>query len=56
MATQLDLYRDDPKRIAEAYREAAQTELINPNFNYDERQKRHDYYVAEAARMEANHG
>lgn len=50
---QLDLLRDDPARLAAAYREAAQSELINPHFPPDVRQVRHDHYAGIAARIEA---
>lgn len=53
MAQQTDIFRDDPRRVAEAYREAAQTALVDPHYTMAERQARHDYYAAEAARMEA---
>lgn len=51
---QTDIFRDDPSRVASAYREAAQAELVNPYFGPAERQRRHDYYAAEAARMTNN--
>ncbi len=50
--SQLDLYRHDPIRIALAYREAAESELINPYFQPEDRRKRHDYYLGEAQRIE----
>ena len=50
--TQPDLYRDSPARMAEAYRQAAQTELVNPFYTHAERQARHDYYAAKATEGE----
>lgn len=52
-ASQLDLLRDNPTRLAAAYREAAQSELMNPHFPAEVRQARHDHYAAIATRIEA---
>lgn len=52
MDAQRDLYRHSPNRIAEAYRQAAESELVNPHYTYAERQRRHDYYAAIAERLE----
>lgn len=52
MTTQPDLLRDSPARIAEAYRQAAETELLNPHYTMAERQARHDYYAAKATEGE----
>lgn len=52
MTHQLDILRDDPKRLAESHREAARTELINPYYPMKQRQERHDYYMALAEQME----
>ena len=51
-----DLFRNTPARLADVYRQAAATELVNPHYTLAERQARHDYYAAEAARMERDHG
>ena len=48
-----DLFRDDPKRIAGAWRAAAETAMVDYQFTEAERQKRHDYYMAEARKHEA---
>lgn len=53
MTAQLDLYRDDPKRIAQAWRVAADTALHDVQFTDDERAKRAAYYLAEAERLES---
>lgn len=50
---QLDVFRDDPGRMAKAWRAAAETALIDVQFNDDDRKRRHDYYLAEAERLEA---
>lgn len=58
MSAQLDLYRHSPDRLAETYRQAAQTELMNPHYTLAERQRRHDYYAeiaAEFRRKSAQH-
>lgn len=49
---QLDLLRDDRARLAAAYRQAAESELMNPYFAADERQARHDHYAEIAAELE----
>jgi hypothetical protein len=52
MTAQLDVFRDDPKRIAQAWRVAAETALHDVQFTDAERQKRHAYYLAEAERLD----
>ena len=49
---QLDILRDDPKRLAQANRVAADTALRDVQFDEAERKRRHDYYMAEAERLE----
>ena len=49
-----DLFRDSPARIAEAYRQAAASELVNPYYTTAERQARHDYYAAMATEGAGN--
>lgn len=49
---QLDVFRDDPARIAAAWRASAETALIDVQFTARERQERHDYYAGEAERLE----
>lgn len=51
--TNLDLFRDDPKRHAAAWRAAAEAALQDKQFTEADRQRRHDYYAAEAERLEA---
>lgn len=53
MSAQLDVFRDDPKRLAQAWRVAADTALRDVQFTDDERKTRHDYYLAEAQRLES---
>ncbi|WP_165424211.1 hypothetical protein [Pseudoxanthomonas winnipegensis] len=50
---QTDLFRDDSKRKAEAYRASAETERHNPYFTEAEREIRVAHYTAEAERLEA---
>lgn len=57
---QLDIFKHDPRlqgpalrKLAEAYRAAAETALRDVQFTASERQSRHDYYLAEAKRLEA---
>lgn len=57
---QLDIFKHDPRlqgpalrKLAEAYRAAAETALRDVQFTTSERQSRHDYYLAEAKRLEA---
>lgn len=52
MSAQLDVFRDDPKRIAQAWRVAADTALRDVQFTDDERASRAAYYLAEAERLE----
>lgn len=51
--TQLDILRDDQQRIVGAWMAAAETALHDRQFAESERQRRHDYYMAEAKRLEA---
>lgn len=58
MNAQLDIYRHSDERLADAYRQAAESELVNPHYTYAERQRRHDYYAeiaAEFRRTAAQH-
>lgn len=57
---QLDIFKHDPRlqgpalrKLAKAYRAAAETALRDVQFTDSERQSRHDYYLAEAKRLEA---
>jgi len=57
---QLDIFKHDPRlqgpalrKLAGAYRAAAETALRDVQFTASERQSRHDYYLAEAKRLEA---
>lgn len=49
---QLDIFDHDPARLAKANRVAAEWALNDPYFSTSLRQERHDYYVAEAERLE----
>lgn len=57
---QLDIFVHDPRlqqpalrKLAKAYRAAAETALRDVQFTATERQERHDYYLAVAKRLEA---
>lgn len=50
--TQTDIFDDDPKRQALAWRAAAESALADVQFSEADRQRRHDYYAAEAERLE----
>jgi len=57
---QLDIFVHDPRlqqpalrKLAKAYRAAAETALRDVQFTATERQERHAYYLAEAKRLEA---
>ncbi len=50
---QLDIFDHDPARLAKANRAAAEHALTDPFFSQKVRQDRHDYYIAEAERLEA---
>ncbi len=57
---QLDIFEHDPRlqgpalrKLAKAYRAAAETALRDVQFTATERQERHDYYLGEAKRLEA---
>lgn len=49
---QLDLLDDDPRRLAEANRVAAQTAAVNPYFSRAEQQEHAAHYLAEAERLD----
>lgn len=49
---QLDIILDRPPTAAD-YRAAAEAALSNPLETQEQRQRRHDHYLAEAARLEA---
>ena len=51
--TQRDLLRHCDAELAKAYREAADTERVNPYFTPDERAKRAAHYEREAVKLEA---
>ena len=51
MTTQPDLYRDSPDRVVAALMAAAETALQDRQFTDAERQRRHDYYMAEANKL-----
>ena len=57
---QLDIFKDDPRVtapiLAKAFRAAAETALKDVQFSSRERQERHDYYLGEAKRHEAEIG
>ncbi len=54
---QLDIFEHDPRlqapRLAKAYRASADEALKQFQFSAAVRQERHDYYLAEAQRIEA---
>lgn len=49
---QLDVFRDDPRRIAAAWRASADHALQDVQFSERERKERHDYYAAKADELE----
>jgi hypothetical protein len=49
---QLDIFKDDPVRMAKANREAAEHALHDQQFTERERQERSSYYANEAERWE----
>jgi hypothetical protein len=49
---QLDLYRDDPRAVARAHREAAETARRNPFETPDAAEARARYYEAQADAIE----
>ncbi|WP_312237051.1 hypothetical protein [Stenotrophomonas sp.] len=55
---QLDIFEHDPRlqapRLAKAYRESADEALKQYQFSASVRKDRHDHYIAEAERLEAN--
>jgi hypothetical protein len=52
MRNQLDIFKDDPVRMAKANREAAHHALHDKQFTESERRERSDYYTREAERWE----
>ncbi|MBH1610975.1 hypothetical protein I5V39_09850 [Stenotrophomonas maltophilia] len=52
LRNQLDIFDHDPARLAKANRVAAENALTDPFFSQRVRQDRHDYYIAEAERLE----
>lgn len=52
MRSQLDIFKDDPVRMAKANREAADHALHDRQFTESERQERAAYYTREAERWE----
>lgn len=57
---QLDIFEHDPRlqgpalrKLAKAYRAAAETALRDVQFTATERQERHDHYLGEAKRLES---
>jgi len=53
MPKQLDIFQNDPGRMAALYRTSAETALKDVQFNPPARQDRHDHYIREAERLEA---
>ncbi|WP_082132108.1 RNA-directed DNA polymerase [Luteimonas sp. FCS-9] len=49
---QLDLYRDDPARLAAAHRIADDVALHDPHWTPAEQRRRHDQYINDAERLE----
>ncbi|MBA0342102.1 hypothetical protein D7U87_15540 [Stenotrophomonas maltophilia] len=54
MRNQLDIFKDDPVRMAKANREAADHALHDKQFTESERQERSAYYTREAERWESS--
>lgn len=52
MRNQLDIFKDDPVRMAKANRDAADHALTDKQFTESERQERAAYYTREAERWE----
>ncbi|CRD53043.1 hypothetical protein [Stenotrophomonas indicatrix] len=52
MRNQLDIFKDDPARMAKANREAADHALTDKQFTESERQERAAFYTREAERWE----
>lgn len=50
--TQRDLFRDSPRAMAHHFRVAAETERRNPFFTPEQAERRANYYLAEAQRLE----
>ncbi|MGX9710777.1 hypothetical protein [Stenotrophomonas maltophilia group sp. LNF259] len=53
MRNQLDIFKDDPVRMAKANRNAAEHALHDTQFTERERQERFAYYTNEAERWES---
>ncbi|HID8537179.1 TPA: hypothetical protein ACXIMI_002309 [Stenotrophomonas maltophilia] len=53
MRNQLDIFDDDPARLAQANRDAADQAAKDMQFPPKIRQERVDHYTAEAERLEA---
>jgi hypothetical protein len=53
MPKQLDIFQNDPGRMAVLYRASAETALKDAQFTQPVRQDRHDHYLREAERLEA---
>lgn len=53
MRNQLDIFDDDPARLAQANRDAADQAAKDMQFPPKIRQERVDHYTAEAVRLEA---
>lgn len=53
MPKQLDIFQNDPGRMALLYRTSAETALKDAQFTPPVRQDRHDHYTREAERLEA---
>jgi hypothetical protein len=51
-----DIFRDSPHYQSQLWHVAAETALRDIQFTAVERQRRHDYYLAEAVRIETNAG
>ena len=54
--SQLDIFRNDRAREAEAYRQAAATALVDPHYPPHVQRERHDYYAGKATEMERDDG
>ncbi len=50
---QLDIFEDDPARMAQLFRASAEAALKDVQFSAIVRQDRHDHYLREAERLEA---
>ncbi len=52
LRNQLDIFDHDPARLAKANRATAEHALTDPFFPEKVRQDHHNYYIAEAERLE----